>query len=243
MADFLYTGQMDIPRIIHQSYKTVEHPYPVSWQESWRAQNPDWQYIFHTDADNHALVAQHFPEFLEAFDELPVGIMRADFCRFLYMYHWGGVYADLDYVCLRPFDDFMDRIEHIGIPTLPDNGYYAYHNALLVSEARNPFWLTCAEHAVEYFRGNPNPRVEELAGPLRISAEIDIQRLPFTSLLPEQVTPIDWYALTPNGRLRPSSIKLANRLIQKSPAQMHEELPEAFAITFWAHNWTESNQS
>src|ERR1700678_1877163 len=124
-----------VPRLIHQSYKTVEHPYPRNWQQSWRDSHPGWDYRFHTDNDNRDLVRTHFSRFLAAFDAFPNGIMRADFARFLYLCLCGGVYADLDYVCLSPFDALLEQIPQLGIPMLSENTYYRYHNALLISEA------------------------------------------------------------------------------------------------------------
>ncbi len=179
-----------IPRIIHQSYTTPGHPYPREWQHSWIENHPDWIYRFHTDADNRRLVSEHFPQFLNAFDMFPKRIMQADFARFLYMYLWGGVYADLDYVSLKPLAPLIAGIAHMGIPELPDNPYYQYHNALLISEAQNSFWLMCAEHAVKYFWSHPPTngrrpgsfRVEWLAGPLRLQASLQSEQPGFTAL-------------------------------------------------------------
>ena len=156
-----------VPRIIHQSYKTVEHPYPRHWQQSWRDSHTGWDYRFHTDDDNLDLVRTHFSRFLAAFEAFPCGIMRADFARFLYLYLWGGVYADLDYVCLNPFDALLEQIPQLGIPMLSENTYYRYHNALLISEAGNPFWLKCAQHAEHYFltEGPPESRIPRRAIP------------------------------------------------------------------------------
>jgi mannosyltransferase OCH1-like enzyme len=39
---------------------------------------------------NRDLVIKHYPWFLDTFDNLPAGIMRADSSRILYMHHEGG---------------------------------------------------------------------------------------------------------------------------------------------------------
>eukprot|EP00871_Galdieria_phlegrea_P005519 jgi/Galph1/5969/GphlegSOOS_G4629.1 len=51
--------------------------------------HPDWKYFFCTAETNRELL-------IDAYDSLPVNIARANLCRFLYMYSYGGVYADLD---------------------------------------------------------------------------------------------------------------------------------------------------
>lgn len=45
-----------------------------------------------TDEMNRQLVVEHYPWFLDTYDNLPMGIMRADSCRILYMHHVGGVH-------------------------------------------------------------------------------------------------------------------------------------------------------
>ena len=87
-----------IPRILHQSYKTPHHPYPQKWQNSWIDNHPCWTYKFHEDIDNREIVRSTFPQYLQSYDRFPRNIIRADFARFLYLYIWGGIYADLDYV-------------------------------------------------------------------------------------------------------------------------------------------------
>lgn len=227
-----------IPKIIHQSFKTARHPYPLKWQQSWLDNHPKWEYHFHTDADNRRLVAKLCPQFLKAFDSFPRGIMRADFARFLYLYSWGGVYVDLDYVCLRPMDSLLRQVAKIGIPWLPGNGYYQYHNAILVSEARNPFWLTCAEQAVFYFWSSEFPQVEQLAGPLRIQAAIESEGLKFAPLLPKQVTPLDWFAYNVKvGKGDKRVAALRDSLSKASIAAIRNAFPQAYAVTFWNHGW------
>ncbi len=228
-----------IPKIIHQSYKTPAHPYPHEWQESWQTNHPDWEYRFYTDADNRSLVEEHLPEFLEAYDLFPYNIMRADFARFLYMYLWGGVYVDLDYACLQPLDSLIGTVEHIGIPALPDNRFYQYHNAMLISEPGNEFWLSCAKEAVVYFDQAEHPRVEQLAGPLRIQESLLAHKPAFTTLSQKDVTPIDWGLLVPWGRPSLKALRLVQKLRSADIAAMRNEFPQAYALTLWDHGWSE----
>lgn len=226
-----------IPRIIHQSYKSAEHPYPKHWQRSWTENNAGWDYRFHTDRDNLEIVATHFPEFLEAYEAFPRGIMRADFARFLYLYLWGGVYADLDYACLKPFADLIDGSIRIGIPELPENTYYHYHNALLLSEEGNPFWLHCAKQAVSYFRASKSPQVEHLAGPFRLQAALKSEKPHFTALPRHQVTPFDWFSFVGWGK-PDEKLTLLSRQIRNLPIEdVRKHFPEAYALTFWDHKW------
>lgn len=227
-----------IPKIIHQSYKTVEHPYPRIWQQSWVEAHADWIYRFYTDADNRQIVNDNFPQYLGPFDAFPKGIMRADFSRFLYMYLWGGVYVDLDYVCLKPCDILLAKSDPIGIPELPQNRHYRYHNALLISESENPFWLKCADRSMQYFMSAKPARAEWLAGPFRIQAAIKSERPRFVSLSMPDVTPIDWFSCNSNfGKVNKEIVDLRRKLRSGSIDDMRKAFPDAYALTFWEHRW------
>jgi hypothetical protein len=168
--------------------------------------------------------------------------MRADFARFLYLYSWGGVYVDLDYVCLKPLDNLLRHVVKIGIPSLPKNGFYQYHNAMLVSEPGNPFWLTCAEQAVLYFWSSQHPHVEQLAGPLRIQAVIQSEQPEFAALSPKHVTPLDWFAYNEKiGRGDKRVAALRDLLSKASLEKIRNTFPQAYAVTFWNHGWERRN--
>lgn len=101
-------------RMIHQSWKNSDvPPYMREWSHSWRRRNRHFEYRLWTDEDNRAFIQQHYPWFLPVYDAYgPVdrGIKRADAVRIFYMWHFGGVYADLDSVCLRPFESLFQTV-------------------------------------------------------------------------------------------------------------------------------------
>jgi mannosyltransferase OCH1-like enzyme len=68
---------------------------------SWQRNHPGWTYRLWTDDSNRELVANHFPWLRHAYERLPAEIQRADLARYLYMFRYGGIYADLDTWCLR----------------------------------------------------------------------------------------------------------------------------------------------
>ena len=79
----------------------------LSRSQTWRDQNPTWQYKLWTDEDNRNLVAHHYSWLLNAYDNLPSKIMKADIVRNLYMHRHGGVYSDLDTVAMQPMDELF----------------------------------------------------------------------------------------------------------------------------------------
>ncbi|KAJ3127056.1 hypothetical protein HK098_006853 [Nowakowskiella sp. JEL0407] len=104
-------SKRSIPKIIHQSWKNEHLPAKFEeWASSWKQQNPEYQYTLWTDAQNRNLVVNHFPWFLETYDTLPKPISKADAVRYMYLYKYGGVYADLDVEALKPIDELLDFV-------------------------------------------------------------------------------------------------------------------------------------
>lgn len=97
-----------IPRIIHQTWKTADIPERFrACQASWREHHPDWTYILWTDADIEAFVTQHYPRLLGLFQSYPDHIQRVDAARYMILFKYGGIYADLDVFCRRSFDSLL----------------------------------------------------------------------------------------------------------------------------------------
>lgn len=97
-----------IPPVIHQTWKDTSPPHVLSRLcDTWKQQNPGAAYRFYDDAACRDLVRREFPGCLDAYDRLPFAVQRADFFRYLVVYRYGGLYADVDMECLKPFERFF----------------------------------------------------------------------------------------------------------------------------------------
>jgi mannosyltransferase OCH1-like enzyme len=105
-------GPILIPRILHQTWQSND--IPEDWRafhQSWRTHNPAWEFMFWTDAGARNFIATGYPWFLETYDAYQAPVMRADSLRYFLLGHYGGVYADMDYECLRPLDEILQGRE------------------------------------------------------------------------------------------------------------------------------------
>lgn len=96
---------MTIPRIIHQTWKTED--IPPKWRtavDSVKRYHPGWEYRLWTHAMMDDYVREHHPDFFPVFAGMEKDIMRADSFRLVLMNDIGGMYCDLDYEFLRPYD-------------------------------------------------------------------------------------------------------------------------------------------
>ncbi len=96
-----------IPKIIHQIW--IGHrPIPKKlqeYQQTWIEQNPDWEYKLWTNEEvKNYTFANKDLELLFG-QSLTLG-ERVDVFRYDILYRYGGIYADCDCICLKPFDIF-----------------------------------------------------------------------------------------------------------------------------------------
>jgi len=86
-----------IEKIIHQTYKSTD--LPNGWKDTpiqWKKMHPGWEYKFWTDESARKFIAEEYAWFLDTYDGYPYPIQRADALRYFAVYHYGGVYADMD---------------------------------------------------------------------------------------------------------------------------------------------------
>eukprot|EP00741_Cyanophora_paradoxa_P003235 tig00000681_g3144.t1 len=135
-----------VPRILFQTWKTRE--VPERWRDAQASvvhAHPHWEYRLLTDEDNDRLVAEHFPEFLARFRGFRYPIQRADAIRYVVLYVFGGVYLDLDYVCVRPLDGVLESMpadRSVGLLASANPGAVTT-NSMIVARPGSPFFLEC----------------------------------------------------------------------------------------------------
>src|SRR6516162_7043792 len=144
-----------IPRILHQSSKYF------TWEErrlARRAQAlmPKWTYHAWTDEDNLALVEKICSGYVKEYARLPNGSVRADIARYLYMYHYGGIYFDTDFRFFQPINE--ELLSHLCILGVEDEdapelgGGPKLGNAFIGSQPGLALWTELIDSIFTRFR-------------------------------------------------------------------------------------------
>jgi hypothetical protein len=232
----------EIPAIIHQSWKDENVPHDVylpSWIDSWIRNHPGWRRMFWTDRGNERLVQRRYPQFYDFYMNLTPGIKKADFARLLYMHRFGGVYVDLDFVCLKNLLPILKGYEIVLGRLSPENPYYQIPNAFLASRAGCEFWLRTAEDAMK--APSSEQSVEMHSGPFRLQWAFECYRPPNSMVYgAELIYPLDWIHFTDwdGGRYFRKDLKrLAEQIRGYPPKEIARFFPHAYCLTFWTHNW------
>ncbi len=110
-----------IPKIIWQTYKLSKEelkPYMVDAMNTWINLNPEYEHRYMSDADAAQFIADEYgKEWFDIFVNVPLGVMRGDILRYMLIYTYGGVYSDLDTLCLEPINIWMkDEYDMIICP-------------------------------------------------------------------------------------------------------------------------------
>ena len=160
-----------IPKIIHQTAKTKDIPSVwKKYQKKVQELHPDWEYRFWTDEDNLQFVKKEFPEYFELFVGLPKNIMRADVIRYLIMYKIGGLYLDLDYEMIKPFEYLNhDLVLPLSKSKEEGDSIDGIGNCIFASAPNQPFWMLVMKKLTDNPPLAKNVDVEASTGPTFLS--------------------------------------------------------------------------
>lgn len=123
---------------------------------------PKLTYKFWTLEKAKEFLSENYKEFAKLFEKASSEvrpIVLCDFFRYVLMYHFGGIYTDLDFLMIRPVDDFLNMLKedklmffpkHVRNPTILLSEEWlnstemskTLHNGILISLVeKHPFWL------------------------------------------------------------------------------------------------------
>jgi mannosyltransferase OCH1-like enzyme len=176
-----------IPKLIWQTWKT--HEVPEKWKrspESIQMAMSNWKYTLYDDKENLEFVKEHFPEAVEAYNNFPYPIQRADFIRACRLYVDGGIYLDLDFYMRSSIDDLFEDGELFFVRSA---NFGCFTNAFMASKAKHPFWLDYIKQMQKSPNGwavGKHMHVMKTTGPLRLTECINKSDHPYV-VLPSSV--------------------------------------------------------
>ncbi|KIL88582.1 hypothetical protein FAVG1_07827 [Fusarium avenaceum] len=170
-----------IPRILHQT--TKNDTIPSIWADSQASclkTYSNYEYMLWTDDKARSFLAAEYPWFLEVWDNYPFPIQRADAIRYFVLYHYGGIYLDMDTVCHEEFP--IHQIETNNVThnclfegTLPTG----VTNDIMISSAKHPAFERATKLLPVSFRWTwwwakmqPYAAIMSSTGPLFISLAV-----------------------------------------------------------------------
>lgn len=161
-----------IPKIIHQTAPSDTSKWKPVWfdcQNSWNILHPDFEYRFWSDEDLDDFMKTEYPQYYNMFKSYDVNIKRFDAARYFILYHYGGIYADMDYKCQKRFFEELPG-NKVSIARSRVENDEGFQNALMISPKGHPFWINVFQR-LEQNRYKPD--VLECTGPKVISRSVN----------------------------------------------------------------------
>ena len=102
---------MIIPKKIFQTWEVKGNKISIEMQkiiDSWKKFNPDYEFYFYDKEDRELFIKNNFPKKIyDAYCRILPGAYKADLWRYCILYIYGGVYVDIDSLCLSKLDIFF----------------------------------------------------------------------------------------------------------------------------------------
>lgn len=246
-----------IPKTLFQTWKSKDDIPDdfLYWSSTLAGANPGYKHVLWDDADNRDFIDKNYNWFLPIYDAYPAEIYRADAVRYFFLYHFGGIYADMDVEGLKSLDDLLDRADIILARMGTDAEFeHSLPNAFMASMPGQEFWLCVIANMME--RAHEEKRPEYLTGPVLLKESYDEYRAGDVAakihkvksligpvhpnirseieVLPGHlVYPLNW-ADKLHDVLRRTVLKTGQLL---SPEAARNFFPKAYVVTYWRHSW------
>ena len=124
---------------------TVCYFAPLHTFDLFDQAHPDWKYIFWSDKSARDFIKKEYPWFLETFDAYKHPIQRADAIRYFALYHFGGLYADMDLTPKQNVEGLIGGADVILFET-PNLGMT---NMIMAAKKGSPF-IRCLTENLRY---------------------------------------------------------------------------------------------
>lgn len=136
----------EIPMFLHQTWKSelMKQDYVNSF-DNWSKLHPGFTHVLWTDEDNDLLVSTWFPQYLSSYQWLPLVIQKTDFVRLMYLYRYGGIYADMDYVAHQAIPPCLPQLCGFMAVQSPFTLNENLQNSLMITSPGHPVVLEAME--------------------------------------------------------------------------------------------------
>ena len=122
-----------IPKIIHQTWRDKNLPpiiYNLVSENIKTLKSHGYELMFWTDEMILKLISEEYPHFNNIYKLARTGVQKGDIARILVVYHYGGIYIDLDVLILRDFGEFLDmNLDKLYITYEPSGQTKALYNS------------------------------------------------------------------------------------------------------------------
>lgn len=158
---------MNFPKIVNQIWFDFkndikldeEHKQLMEINKKIVSEN-GFEYVLWNISSATEFIEEHYPFYLSFIKKKwKYEIIKCDFFRYLILYHFGGLYMDLDFILMKPLDHLTQKYQKYDV-VLFEEWYNSIniqnktstegslHNGFILSKPKNKFWLTMINHLI-----------------------------------------------------------------------------------------------
>lgn len=171
------TVMSSTPKILWQTWKSDKlDDVPEKLKGyilKWKKLHPEYAHYLLDDDDLRNIVKKVVPKYLNVYDSFTHMIERVDFARYAILYKYGGVYADLDTLPLKPIDKWVEEGKIVLGSEPYEHAQKIYNrervvcNALMISPPGQQFWKELMDYIIRNYEHRYKP--VENTGPMAIT--------------------------------------------------------------------------
>ncbi len=135
----------------------------TNWIQSWRKYHQHWSHLFWTDPGARLFIFKIFPQHKTTYKSYSTQSQKTDARKYFILYHYGGVFANLDVENLSPLEDILSR--HSCILAQEPRAHRVLHDdessfvptpAFMACRPRHPFFKLVTELLDGYAKDFPS---------------------------------------------------------------------------------------
>jgi len=167
-----------IPKIIWQTHSFLLEDLPFFAKGpmlSWIEQNKDYTHNYVNHFERESFIYNTFGEdWLNLYKQCQSQVFQADMWRVLCLYEYGGIYADIDTICLVNIESFLDLSKDFICEAGFPKTYGWINTSIFASKAKGRFITDLKNLIYERCKAkNGEPITVEDCGPLAFSEVMD----------------------------------------------------------------------
>ncbi|KAH8881301.1 hypothetical protein GQ53DRAFT_735511 [Thozetella sp. PMI_491] len=141
-----------VPKIIHQVFHNWKDPNNDTLPDDWARvrqdcinKNPDYDFKVWTEKSSRDFIETEYPWFLKTYDRYSFKVQRVDAVRYFLLFHFGGIYVDLDNGCLGSLDPLLYYPVWVT-----DGARGALSNNILAARPHHPYYALMTQQLIPY---------------------------------------------------------------------------------------------
>jgi len=134
-----------IPKVLYLCYKTKDIPSYII--QNWKKIYPDFEVKLYDNNDCIQFLNKEYGQlYIDIFNYLKDGPIKADFWRICILYKYGGIYSDIDNEPLVPLDAFLEpNINFATCSSYFDSMNFNFNPNFIVSTKNNIILKNCID--------------------------------------------------------------------------------------------------